>query len=130
MNSQPRVLSAIKPNGRLHIGHYYSALNHWKRIQYEYDCFFMIADVHSLMHQHEINVKLSDTIEEIVIDWLAAGIDPSQATIFVQSKVPEHFELSTLLGTITPLSWLERVPNYKEKIDHLEHTDLSTYGFL
>ena len=130
MISQPRVLSAMRPNGRMHLGHYFNVLTNWKKIQYEYDCFFMLADVQRMLSQFDNNQNLAETIHEVVIDWLAAGIDPSQATIFVQSKVPEHSELSTLLGAITPLSWLERVPSYKEKIDRLEHTDLNTYGFL
>lgn len=130
MNLQPRVLSAIRPTGLLHLGHYFGALTHWKKIQYEYDCYFMVADVHSLIHQYNSHLNLGEIIQEIVIDWLSVGIDPSQAIIFVQSKIPEHFELAALLGTITPLSWLERVPDYKEKIDVLEHTDLSSYGLL
>lgn len=125
-----RALSAMRPLGRLHIGHYFGALTHWKKSQYEYECFFMVADVHSLIHQYTATENLAENINEMVIDWLASGINPSQATIFVQSKIPEHFELATLLGAITPISWLERVPSYKERIEAITHTDTDSYGLL
>lgn len=124
------LLAAMRPNSTLHLGHYFGALQYWKKIQYEYDCLFMVADVHSLVQNFNETEKISDCVNNMVINWLAAGIDPSQATIFIQSKIPEQYELTALLGAITPLSWLERVPSYKEVIDELEHTDLNTYGFL
>ncbi|TXI93768.1 MAG: tryptophan--tRNA ligase [Neisseriales bacterium] len=130
MNSHPKLFSTMRPSGRLHLGHYFGALQNWRKYQYEYESYFMLADISSLTNQYNPELNLEELIETVVIDWLASGIDPSQATIFIQSKVPEHFELSTLLAAVTPLSWLERVPSYKEKIDELEHTDLSTYGFL
>jgi tryptophanyl-tRNA synthetase len=125
-----RLFSAMCPNGTLHLGHYHGALRAWKKAQYEYDCMFMVADVHGLIRNIDSREGFAHNIHAMVIDWLAAGVDPSQATIFVQSRVPEHFELATLLGTLTPLSWLERVPNYKEIIDKLDHTDSHSYGLL
>ncbi len=130
MNSHPKLFSAMRPNGPLHIGHYFGALQNWRKFQYEYDSYFMLADISSLTNQYDPELNLAELMENVVIDWLASGIDPSQATIFIQSRVPEHFELASLLAAVTPLSWLERVPSYKEKIEELEHTDLSTYGFL
>jgi len=130
MNLHPKLFSAMRPNGPLHLGHLFGALQNWRKYQYEYDSYFMLADISSVTNQINAELNLDQMIEETVIDWLAADIDPSQATIFVQSKVPEHFELSILLAAVTPLSWLERVPSYKEQIDDLEHTDLNTYGFL
>lgn len=130
MDFHPKLFSAMRPNGPLHLGHYFGALQNWRKYQYEYDSYFMLADIGSITNQFNPELNMEQMLEEIVTDWLAAGIDPSQATIFVQSKVPEHFELVTLLAAITPLSWLERVPSYKEQIETLEHTDSSTYGFL
>lgn len=132
MNTETtRVLSAMCPNGRLHLGHYLGALQNWQQIQYQYNCFFMLADVHGLIkHSNADGQQLNETIHEMVIDWLAAGIDPSQAIIFIQSKVPEHFELASLLSIITPIGWLERVPSYKEALEELEHTDGNSYGLL
>ncbi len=131
MNSETtRVISAMRPNGRLHLGHLHGALHQWRKIQYQYECLFMVADIHGLINQYHINTNQESLITEMLIDWLATGIDPSQATIFIQSKIPEHFELLNLLGIITPLGWLERVPSYKEVIDKLDHTEASTYGLL
>lgn len=125
-----RILSAMRPNGRLHLGHLWGALQQWRKAQYEYECFFMLADVHGLIKNHSSELNTEQIINEMVIDWLATGIDPSQATIFIQSKIPEHFELASLLGVITPIGWLERVPSYKDQIDELDHTEASTYGLL
>jgi len=131
MNTETtRVLSAMRPNGRLHLGHYLGVLQNWQQIQYQYKCFFMLADIHGIINNYQASQQLSETMNEMVIDWLAAGVDPSQATIFIQSRVPEHFELASLLGVITPLGWLERVPSYKDALDELEHTDGNTYGLL
>ena len=125
-----RVLASMSPTGSLHLGHYWGALVNWRKIQYQYDSFFMIADVNHLMDNFHADDKLHHTIYEMITGWLATGIDPSQATIFIQSKIPELFELNSLLASITPLGWLERVPDYKDRIDSLDHTDISSYGLL
>lgn len=123
-----RVLAAISPRKELHLGHYWSALVNWKKLQYQYDCFFMVADINEFVINFQQDSNRQQNIYNTVIDWLAAGVDPSQATIFIQSKVPEHSELATLLSGITPLGWLERIPGYKEISETLEHTDLSSFG--
>jgi tryptophanyl-tRNA synthetase len=128
MNSTPRVLSTMSPIGPMHLGHYFGAVTAWKKLQYEFDCFFMVADLHNICRHSTADSKLM--IEDMIINWLACGIDPSQATLFIQSRVPEQSELMLLLAAITPLSWLERVPSYKERITALEHTDLNSYGYL
>ncbi|MFM2344451.1 MAG: Tryptophanyl-tRNA synthetase [Pseudomonadota bacterium] len=125
-----RVLSGMRPTGALHLGHYHGVLKNWLQLQNEYPCFFFVADWHALTTNYEDTSKIQDYIHEMVIDWLAAGLDPNNSTIFVQSKVPEHAELFLLLSMGTPLSWLERVPTYKDQIEKLKDKDLSTYGFL
>jgi tryptophanyl-tRNA synthetase len=120
----------MTPAGHLHLGHYWGALTNWRKLQYQYGCFFMVADINHLIDDFHPNESLQDTISAMVIEWLASGIDPSQATIFLQSKIPEIFELTTLLSAITPLGWLERVPDYKDRIETLDHTESSTYGLL
>jgi tryptophanyl-tRNA synthetase len=129
-----RVLSGMRPTGRLHIGHYFGALENWLKLQEqqdEYDCFFFIADWHALTtHYAEDAQKLRENTLEVAVDWLSVGLDPEKSTIFVQSQVLEHAELHLLLSMITPLRWLERVPTYKEQIEELKERDLSTYGFL
>ena len=125
-----RVLSGMRPTGRMHLGHYHGALRNWVRLQEEYECLFFAADWHALTTHYESPDEIAGSVWEMVIDWLAAGIDPNRATIFIQSLVPEHAELSLLLGMITPVGWLERVPTYKDQQQKLADRDLSTYGFL
>ncbi|ADC63114.1 tryptophan--tRNA ligase [Allochromatium vinosum] len=129
-NQHARVLSGMRPTGRLHLGHYHGVLKNWLELQHEYECFFFVADWHALTTQYEDPAGIPDSARDMVIDWLAAGINPSSATLFVQSRVPEHAELHLLLSMITPLGWLERVPTYKDQQEKLKEMDLSTYGFL
>ncbi|CAJ0818813.1 tryptophan--tRNA ligase [Ralstonia flaminis] len=125
-----RVLSGMRPTGALHLGHYHGVLKNWVRLQAEYPCFFFVADWHALTTHYESPEVIEASVWEMLIDWLAAGVDPSQATLFIQSRVPEHAELFLLLSMGTPLGWLERVPTYKDQIEKLKEKDLSTYGFL
>jgi tryptophanyl-tRNA synthetase len=125
-----RVLSGMRPTGRMHIGHYHGALKNWIRLQEEYPCLFFAADWHALTTHYESTEVIKDTVWEMMVDWLAAGVDPSRCTIFVQSRVPEHAELTLLLGMITPVGWLERVPTYKDQQLQLAERDLATFGFL
>src|SRR5690606_27463576 len=125
-----RVVSGMRPTGSLHLGHYHGALKNWVRLQSEYPCLYFVADWHALTTHYDTPEVIEDNVWEMVIDWLAAGVDPSQATLFIQSRVPEHAELHTLLSMITPLSWRERVPTYKDQQEKLADRDLSTYGFL
>ena len=125
-----RVLSGMRPTGNLHLGHYNGVLKNWIKLQHEHECLFFVADWHALTTHYDTPEIIEASVWEMVIDWLAAGVDPANATIFIQSKVPEHAELFTLLSMITPLSWLERVPTYKDQQEKLASKDLSTYGFL
>ncbi len=125
-----RVLSGMRPTGKLHIGHYVGALQNWVRLQENYDCFFFVADWHALTTDYADTSRVKDNILEMTFDWLAAGLDPERATIFIQSHVPQHAELHLLLSMMTPLGWLERVPTYKEQKENLKEKDLNTYGFL
>ncbi len=125
-----RVLSGMRPTGNLHLGHYHGVLKNWVRLQSEYPCFFFVADWHALTTHYETPNVIEQSVWDMVIDWLAAGVDPNQATLFIQSKVPEHAELFLLLSMGTPLGWLERVPTYKDQIEKLKEKDLQTYGFL
>ncbi len=125
-----RVISGMRPTGSLHLGHYHGVLKNWVRLQSEYPCFFFVADWHALTTHYESPELSEESVWEMVVDWLAAGVDPSQATLFIQSKVPEHSELFLLLAMGTPLGWLERVPTYKDQIEKLREKDLQTYGFL
>jgi len=125
-----RVLSGMRPTGRMHIGHYHGALKNWIRLQEEYECLFFAADWHALTTHYESPEDIADSVWEMVIDWLAAGLDPNRSTIFIQSRVPEHAELTLLLGMMAPVGWLERVPTYKDQQQKLADRDLSTYGFL
>ena len=125
-----RVLSGMRPTGRLHLGNYHGALRNWVQLQYHYECFFFIADWHMLTTGYEETARLPEFVREVLIDWLAAGLNPGVATLFVQSHVPEHAELHLLLSMITPLGWLERVPSYKDQQEQLQEKDLTTYGFL
>jgi tryptophanyl-tRNA synthetase len=120
----------MRPTGRLHLGHYHGVLKNWVTLQHEYECYFFVADWHALTTHYEEPQIISDSIMDMVIDWLAAGVNPSSARIFVQSEVPQHAELHLLLSMITPLGWLERVPSYKDQQERLRERDLATYGFL
>lgn len=125
-----RVLSGMRPTGRLHLGHYHGVLKNWLELQHEYECFFFVADWHALTTHYEDPLLIPESSREMLIDWLAVGINPSAATLFIQSHVPEHAELHLLLSMITPLGWLERVPSYKDQQERLKERDLATYGFL
>jgi tryptophanyl-tRNA synthetase len=120
----------MRPTGRLHLGHYFGALRNWLKLQEEYDCFFFVADWHALTTHYEDTSSVAESTLQVATDWLAVGLDPAKSTLFVQSNVLEHAELHVLLSMITPLSWLERVPTYKEQIENLKDRDLGTYGFL
>ena len=128
--NQKRVLSGMRPTGQLHLGHYHGVLKNWLRLQHEYECFFFVADWHALTTHYDDTGGIADSVWEMVIDWLAVGINPGSATLFIQSRVPEHAELHLLLSMITPLGWLERVPTYKDQQEKLKERDLATYGFL
>ncbi len=125
-----RVISGMRPTGRLHLGHYHGVLKNWIELQHNYECFFFVSDWHALTTHYEDPGDLQQHVTEMVIDWLAAGVSPGSATLFVQSRVPEHAELHLLLSMITPLGWLERVPTYKDQQEQLREKDLATYGFL
>ncbi len=125
-----RVLSGMRPTGRLHLGHYHGVLKNWLQLQTEYECLFFVADWHALTTHYEEPRVIEENVWDMVIDWLAVGIDPANAVLFIQSRVPQHAELHVLLSMITPLSWLERVPTYKDQQLRLKDKDLSTYGFL
>lgn len=120
----------MRPTGQLHLGHYHGVLKNWLKLQHECECLFFVADWHALTTHYDTPEIIEESVWDMVIDWLAAGIDPANATIFIQSRVPEHAELHTLLSMMTPLSWLERVPTYKDQQEKLSNKDLSTYGFL
>jgi len=125
-----RVLSGMRPTGLLHLGHYHGVLKNWVKLQNEFPCLFFVADWHALTTHYETPEVIKENVWDMVIDWLAAGVDPEKATLFIQSKVPEHAELHLLLSMNTPLSWLERVPTYKDQQEKLSDKDLATYGFL
>ena len=128
--TRQRVLSGMRPTGLLHLGHYHGVLKNWVNLQHEHECFFFVADWHALTTHYEDPRIIEQSVWDMVIDWLAAGISPGAAKIFIQSRVPEHAELYTLLSMITPLGWLERVPTYKDQQEKLKEKDLATYGFL
>jgi tryptophanyl-tRNA synthetase len=127
-----RVLSGMRPTGRLHIGHYFGALENWVKLQNDpqYECFFFVADWHALTSDYADTSQVAQNTIEIATDWLASGLDPAKCTMFIQSSVPEHAELQLLLSMVTPLGWLERVPTYKEALDNVKDKDLHTFGFL
>ncbi len=125
-----RVLSGMRPTGPLHLGHLLGALDNWKALQEAHECFFMVADLHALMGEYENPAQLRSFSRQMVIDWLACGIDPKQSTLFIQSEIPEHAELALILGMLTPLGWLERNPTYKDQLREIEGRDLTTYAFL
>lgn len=120
----------MRPTGRLHLGHYHGVLKNWIQLQHEYDCMFFVADWHALTTHYEEPAVIQDNVWQMVIDWLASGVNPGSAELFIQSRVPEHAELHLLLSMITPLSWVERVPSYKDMVTKSNERDLSTYGFL
>ncbi|MEZ5448948.1 MAG: tryptophan--tRNA ligase [Thiolinea sp.] len=134
MNTTPsqnqRIVSGMRPTGKLHLGHYHGVLKNWVDMQYNHECFFFVADWHALTTHYETPDGIARDVEDLAIDWLAAGISPTSATVFVQSHVPEHAELHLLLSMMTPLSWLERVPTFKDQQEKLRERDLATYGFL
>ena len=130
MSSKKRILSGMRPTGPLHLGNLHGALNNWVGMQDEYDCFFFIADWHALTSDYETPGAITGYVNEMMIDWLSAGLDPEKSTLFVQSLVPEHAELFLFLSMITPVPWLERNPTYKDQIVQIENKDLSTFGFL
>ncbi len=134
MNTVPsqhaRVLSGMRPTGRLHLGHYHGVLKNWVELQHEYECYFFVADWHALTTHYEDPSIIQESVWDMVIDWLAAGVNHGEARLFIQSQVPEHAELHLLLSMITPLGWLERVPSYKDQQEKLKERDLATYGFL
>ena len=130
LTQHQRVLSGMRPTGLLHLGHYHGVLKNWVTLQHEYECFFFVADWHALTTHYEDPRIIADSTMDMVVDWLAAGVSPGAAKIFVQSRIPEHAELHLLLSMITPLSWLERVPTYKDQQAELKEKDLATYGFL
>lgn len=125
-----RVLSGMQPSGLMHLGNYLGALENWKALQEDYECFFFVADWHALSTNYADTSRIREFVRELLIDWLAAGIDPKRSTIFIQSHIPEHAVLHLLLSMMVPVSWLERNPTYKEKQDEIKEKDLSTYGFL
>ncbi|MDE3110653.1 MAG: tryptophan--tRNA ligase, partial [Acidobacteriota bacterium] len=129
-STKGRVLSGMRPTGRLHLGHYFGALSNWLKLQEQYDCFFFVADWHALTTHYEDTSSIAENTLQVALDWLSVGLDPAKSTLFVQSSVLEHAELHVLLSMVTPLSWLERVPTYKEQIENLKDRDLGTYGFL
>ena len=125
-----KILSGMRPTGKLHLGHLLGALDNWVKLQDDYDCFFMVADWHALMGEYENPLVLSESIFDNVADWLSCGIDPKRSVIFIQSQVPGHLELQMILSCFTPLGWLERCPTYKEQLRQVTTRDLNTYGFL
>jgi tryptophanyl-tRNA synthetase len=125
-----RVLSGMRPTGGLHLGHYHGVLKNWVQMQNEYECLFFAADWHALTTHYDTPDVIEQSVWDMVVDWLAAGVNPARATLFIQSRVPEHAELHLLLSMITPLGWLERMPTYKDQQEKLTNKDLSTYGFL
>lgn len=130
LDSGSRILSGMRPTGKLHLGHYHGVLKNWVEMQHEHDCYFFAADWHALTTHYENPQDISKHTFDMIVDWLAAGVDPGRANVFVQSAVPEHAELHLLLSMLTPVGWLERVPTYKDQQTKLSERDLSTYGFL
>src|SRR5712691_1249674 len=128
--NKKRVLSGMRSTGKLHLGNYVGALENWVRMQEQYDCFFFIADWHALTTDYADTSRIKENSVEVLLDWLAAGLDPERCVMFIQSHVPAHAELHLLLSMITPLGWLERVPTYKEQRENIKEKDLGTYGFL
>src|SRR3974390_1269979 len=130
LKKKSRILSGMRPTGKLHLGNYVGALRNWVNLQDDYDCFFFIADWHALTTDYAATSRIKQRSLEVMIDYLAAGLDPERSTLFIQSHVHEHAELHLLLSMITPLGWLERGPTYKEQRENIKDKDLGTYGFL
>lgn len=130
ITSRKRVLSGMQPSGLLHLGNYLGALENWKALQDHYECYFFVADWHALSTNYADTSRIREFVRELLIDWLAAGIDPARSTVFIQSRIPEHAILHLLFSMMIPISWLERNPTYKEKQEEIKEKDLSTYGFL
>ncbi len=130
MNTKKRVLSGMQPSGLLHLGNLMGALDNWRKLQDQYECYYFIADWHALTTNYADTAHIRTYVREMVIDWLSAGLDPDKSVLFRQSLVPEHAVLHVLLSMSTPLPWLERVPTYKEKIEQIQDKDMNTYGFL
>jgi tryptophanyl-tRNA synthetase len=128
--NKKKIVSGMRPTGKMHLGHLHGALNNWKNLQESYDCFYFIADWHALTSEYSDTKIIKGSIQDIVIDWISMGLDPEKATFFVQSDIKEHAELHLIFSMITPLPWLERNPTYKEQLKELSHKDLYTYGFL
>ena len=128
--AKPRILSGMRPTGKMHLGHLIGALDNWVQLQEKYDCFYMVADWHALMSEYQDPADIHKYAMDNVLDWIACGIDPKKSVIFLQSDVPEHLELHIILSIITPLGWLERCPTYKEQLEELKSKDIMTYGFL
>ncbi|MFA5773683.1 MAG: tryptophan--tRNA ligase [Candidatus Paceibacterota bacterium] len=128
--TKPRILSGMRPTGKLHLGHLIGALDNWVQLQDKYDCFYMVADWHALMSEYQDPANIRKYSLDNVLDWIACGIDPKKSVIFLQSDIPEHLELHIILSVITPLGWLERCPTYKEQLEELKAKDIMTYGFL
>ncbi len=131
-NSQKkgRILSGMRPTGPLHLGHLVGALGNWAKLQDEYECYYMIADYHALMSEYHQPEIIDQATSDVVLDWLACGLDPQRSAIFRQSDVPAHAELHLILSCIVPIGWLERVPTYKEQLQQLKHKEINTYAFL
>ena len=129
-SARPRVLSGMRPTGKLHLGNYMGALANWVKLQDSYECYFFIADYHALTTDYADTSQIAQSTVEVILDYLAAGLDPEKSVLFLQSRVPQHAELFLIFSMITPLGWLERVPTYKEQQENLTGKDLSTYGFL
>jgi tryptophanyl-tRNA synthetase len=129
-SANKRVVSGMRASGRLHLGHYHGVLKNWLKLQHQYDCYFFVADWHGLTTRYDEPGFIETILWDMVVDWLACGINPSLSKIFIQSWVPEHAELHLLLSMITPLGWLERVPTFKDQQEKLHDKDISTYGFL
>ncbi|MFP5211918.1 MAG: tryptophan--tRNA ligase, partial [Acidobacteriota bacterium] len=130
MTTKKRILSGMRPTGRLHLGNFHGALENWVQLQQQYECFFFVADWHALTTDYATPGQIRNNTWEMILDWLATGLDPERCTMFIQSDVKEHAELFLLLGMITPVPWLERNPTYKEQQEQIEQKDLATYGFL
>lgn len=128
--TRPRILSGMRPTGPLHIGHLFGALENWRQLQNDSDCYYMVADWHALMSEYKDPSRIRQYTRENVADWIACGIDPERSTIFVQSDVPEHAELHLILSTVTPVAWLERCPTYKEQLQELAAKEINNYAFL
>ena len=125
-----RILSGMRPTGKMHLGHLLGALDNWVKLQDTHECFFMIADWHAFMSEYESPAVISESILEVLLDWLAVGIDPKKSVIFIQSRIPQHLDLYMILSCLTPLGWLERCPTYKEQLRQLKDRHIKTYGFL